>query len=147
MKKLICALTAAAFLAAVALPATSVGAHATAQSEGPTATAAGEMVKVLGRRRLPARRKFTYRIYCAVDCNMTVRTKLLLPGRDIGPLLLSGSIPAGYSRRILITLNRAAVRKLRRSIRSARLRVVARATDPATGAQETAIRRFRFKRV
>ncbi len=128
--------------AAALAPAAAVGA---APSAGDQATASAGIVSIPVTERLNARSKLRVPIRCTVICDVVTTFTLRLPGPNIGPRSLPGTLDPAAPQDLVIDLNNAATRTLKDSIGVSKLKVKARATDPATGAVNFARKTLRFK--
>jgi hypothetical protein len=80
-----------------------------------------------------------------VVCDVKTTFTLVLPGPNVGPRSLPGTLDPASPQDLVITLNGPAKLSLKDHFRAAKLRVKARATDPATGLVAHARKVLRFK--
>jgi hypothetical protein len=111
-----------------------------------TAAASGGFVRIGGPLRLPARQTLRVPLRSTVVCTVTTRTVLVLPGPDVGPLVISTVLRPTFPKDLELTLNGPATLALKNNIGTARLKVRAHAVDSATGAVADAFKIFGFKR-
>jgi hypothetical protein len=138
-----CMIISLASLASLAV----VGGTATASASSPAshATASAGIVSIPVHHRLKPRGKLRIPIRCTVACEVNTTFTLVLPGPNVGPRSLPGTLDPASPQDLVITLNRPAKQSLRDNFRAAKLRVKARATDPATGVVAHARKVLRFK--
>jgi len=110
------------------------------------ATASAGIVSIPADERLKARSKLRVPIRCTVICDVVTTFTLRLPGPNIGPRSLPGTLDPAAPQDLVIDLNNAATQTLKDSIGVSKLKVKARATDPATGAVNIARKTLRFKK-
>jgi hypothetical protein len=139
VKKLSSVIVIAALVAAAAPSAGGVASQ-------PHATASSGFVQIGGPKRLHARKKLKVPVTCSVDCYLRARFTLVLPGPNVGPQVVTGTLHPGIRKALFITLNGPALRALKDNIRRSKLKVRVKATDLATGEIATDFKIFRFKR-
>jgi hypothetical protein len=127
--------------------ALTLGGPIAAAPAGPQdqATASAGIVSIPAEQRLKARSKLRVPIRCTVICEVVTTFTLRLPGPNIGPRSLPGTLDPAAPQDLVIDLNDAATRTLKDSIGVSKLKVKARATDPATGVVNFARKTLRFK--
>ena len=96
--------------------------------------------------KLKLGKRISYRFVCSAQCQVTATSILVLRGPDIGPVVDTGSFPAGEIIEAFLKPNKSARRAIRRNIRASKLRTSVTATNPTTGATDTDTRVFRFRR-
>jgi 3D (Asp-Asp-Asp) domain-containing protein len=96
--------------------------------------------------KLKLGKRISYRFVCSADCQVTATSTLVLRGPDVGPVVDTGSFPAGEIIEAFLKPNKSARRSIRRNIGSSKLRTSVTATNSATGATDTDTRVFRFRR-
>jgi hypothetical protein len=144
------AAAAAISTAVLAAPASASvsGGLTPAAGSGPIATSADEsLVRYLPSGRKPVKRRIAFLGECTLDCKLFVRMTLVLPGPNVGPVNVTGTLDVetkpvfqGW-----IQLNRPALRALKANRREARFRTRVRAVDVVTGEVDVDRRSFRFK--
>lgn len=145
MKKLgfmLCVVAGALMLAAPAAPAAPD--TSTRSPEG-RATASAGIVSIPAPRKLQARKKLRIPIRCTVICDVSTTFTLRLPGPNLGPRTLPGTLDPAAPQDLVVSLNNEATRTLKGNIAASKLKVKVRATDPATGAVNFARKVLRFK--
>jgi hypothetical protein len=139
VKKISSVFVIAALVAAAAPSAGGVASQ-------PNATASSGFVQIGGPKRLHARKQLKVPVTCSVVCDLKARFTLVLPGPNVGPQVVTGTLYPGIRKALFITLNRPALRALKDNIGRSKLKVRAHATDQDTGATATDFKIFRFKR-
>jgi hypothetical protein len=112
----------------------------------PNATVSSGFVHIGGPNRLHARKMLKVPVTCSVDCNIRARFTLVLPGPNVGPQVVTGTLHPGIRKALFITLNGPALQALKDNIGRSKLKVRVHATDQATGATASDFKIFRFKR-
>ncbi|MGZ5340509.1 MAG: hypothetical protein ACXWED_03770 [Solirubrobacterales bacterium] len=114
----------------------------------PAASAADNdaLITYSGPVKLKVQKRIAYPVVCSANCQVTATTTLLLPGPDLGPVVVPGSLTAGASAEPFVVLNKAALRNVRNNVGRARLRTQIDATNVTTGDTDTDTRVFRFHR-
>ena len=82
---------------------------------------------------------------CANACQVTARSTLVLPGRNLGPVVDTAIFSAGQIGRETLTLNKAARFMIASNLGASKLRTSITASD-STGATDSDTRVFRFRR-
>ena len=136
-KKLIAGLTAAAVLA-FAAPAGA--------SEPQAGTSAEDLVRYLTKGKLRPKKRIIYRFVCAVDCQVTVTSKLQVKGPDPPALINTGAFAAGEVIAASVEPNKPLRNAMKADIGAVRLKTTVRATDIGTGESDTDKRTYRFKK-
>jgi len=150
-KTLTALIAAAAVSSAIlsgAAPASVSGGLSQVAGPGPLATSADEsLVRYLPSGRKPVKRRIAFLGECSVDCKLTVRMTLVLPGPNLGPRIVTGTIDAETKPvfQAWLQLNRPALQALKANRRAARFRTRVRAVDVVTGEVDVDRRTFRFK--
>lgn len=140
MRKSLLVLTVAALAAALAAPS------APAQAPERDATASAGFIFIKGPTKLPARKKLRIPLSCTVPCNVKATFTLALPGPNLGPRTILGTLSPTVPKDLVIGFNDAATKFLKDHIRGSKLKLKVRATDAATGSVALARKVFRFKR-
>jgi hypothetical protein len=140
LKKLWLLLVVMVLSAALAAPA------APARAQDRRATASSGFVTIEGPKKLRARKKLRAPIRCTIVCNVKATWTLVLPGPNVGPKTLTGTLDPAAPSDLVITLNGPAVSFLKAHLGSSKLKVKVRAMDPATGAVAFAHKTYGFKR-
>jgi hypothetical protein len=97
--------------------------------------------------KLKLGKRIAYRLVCSTDCQVTATTTLVLRGPDVGPVVDTGSFPAGETFEVFLRPNKAARRAIRRHIRASKLRTSVTAVNPGPYSEgDTDTRVFRFRR-
>jgi hypothetical protein len=110
------------------------------------ATASAGFVTIGGPKKLQARKKLRVPIRCPMVCNVKATWTLVVPGPNVGPNTITGTLDPAAPRDLVITLNGPGVSFLKAHLGSSKLKVKVRAMDPATGAVAFAHKTFGFKR-
>ena len=137
----------AAILAGSA-PASVSGGLSPVAGSGPLASSADEsLVRYLPSRRKPVKRRIAFLGQCSADCKLRVRMTLVLPGPNLGPVVVTGILDVETKPVFqgFMVLNRPALRALKANRRAARFRTRVRAVDVVTGEVDIDRRTFRFK--
>ena len=95
--------------------------------------------------KLKVGKRVFYRFVCASDCQVTARSTLVLPGRNLGPVVDTAIFSAGQIGRETLTLNKAARFMIASHLGASKLRTAITASD-STGATDSDTRVFRFRR-
>jgi hypothetical protein len=135
-----------AIVAALVPGSASPSAAAPAGAVDREASVSSGFVFITAKKRLSARRKLRIPIRCTVVCNVKTTSVLKFPGPDLGPRKLPGTLDPAAPKDLVIRLNRAATKNLKSHIAASKLKLKARAVDPATGAVAFARKTLRFKR-
>jgi hypothetical protein len=104
------------------------------------------LVSYSGPVKLKLQKRIAYPVICSATCQVTATTTLALPGPDLGPVVVPGTLAAGAPAEPFIVLNKAALKNLGNNIGKARLKTQIDATNSTTGDTDTDTRVFRFHR-
>jgi hypothetical protein len=97
--------------------------------------------------KLKLGKRIAYRLVCSTECQVTATTTLVLRGPDVGPIVDTGSFPAGEIIEVFLKPNKSARKSIRRHIGASKLRTSVTAINPGPyGENDTDTRVFRFKR-
>jgi hypothetical protein len=97
--------------------------------------------------KLKLGKRIAYRFVCSTECQVTATTTLVLRGPDVGPIVDTGSFPAGEIIEVFLKPNKSARKSIRRHIGASKLRTSVTAINPGPyGENDTDTRVFRFKR-
>lgn len=97
--------------------------------------------------KLKLKKRIAYKFVCSTECQVTATTTLVLRGPDVGPIVDTGSFPAGEIIEVFLKPNKSARRAIRRHIGASKLRTSVTAINPGPyGENDTDTRVFRFRR-
>ena len=97
--------------------------------------------------KLKLGKRIAYRFVCSTECQVTATSTLVLKGPDVGPIVDSGSFPAGQIIEVFLKPNKSARRTIKRNLGASKLRTSVTAITPGPyGENDTDTRVFRFKR-
>ena len=104
------------------------------------------LIAYSGPLKLKAAKRVSYPVLCSANCTVTATTTLVLPGPDLGPVVVPGNLTAGTPAEPYIVLNKAALHNLRNNVNKARLRTQIEATNTTNGDTDTDTQVFKFHR-
>jgi hypothetical protein len=109
--------------------------------------AAGEaLVRYTGPKKLKVKKKISFSVVCSVACTVTARLELVLPGPNLGPATVSGTLLPGQTGSPFIKPNGTALKTIKQNIKKSKLRTTITAVDQTTGEQDVDKRTFKFKK-
>jgi hypothetical protein len=130
-----------ALVAGLAMPASS------AMASRATASVIGEtLVAYSGPAKVKAAKRISFPVICAVTCNLSADMTLALPGPNLGPVTVQGSLQAGQAGEPFIKPNGPALQDLKANLGRSKLITSITATDVTTGETDTDTRTFKFSR-
>ena len=95
--------------------------------------------------KLKVGERITYRFVCVNACQVTARSTLVLPGRNLGPVVDTAIFSPGQIGRETLTLNKAARFMIASNLGASKLRTSVTAST-STGLTDSDARVFRFRR-
>ena len=96
--------------------------------------------------KLKLKKRIAYKFVCSTECQVKATSTLVLPGPDVGPIVDSGSFPAGQIIEVFLKPNKSARRTIKRNLGASKLRTSVTAINPGPyGENDTDTRVFRFK--
>jgi 3D (Asp-Asp-Asp) domain-containing protein len=105
------------------------------------------LLNYLTTGKLKLKKRITYKFVCSTDCQVTASSTLVLRGPDVGPIVDTGSFPAGQIIEVFLKPNKSARRSIRKHLGASKLRTSVTAINPGPyGENDTDTRVFRFKR-
>ena len=138
---------ALAVTVALLIPASpaAAGAHIARGGGGPVATKSGAIVNFLPAGKIRVKKKFQPLAVCSVNCDVT-GTAVLKGMGGKATITDSGSFPANQPFGLQIRVKGVLLKLMKQHPGRFHLNVTYTATDPATGAQDSVSRPFKFKR-
>ena len=137
------AIGVSAILALTGLAAAAPAGLAPARAKA--ATEYDSLVAYWPAGKLKVGKRVLYRFVCANACQVTARSTLVLPGRNLGPVVDTAIFSGGQIGRETLTLNKAARFMIASNLGASKLRTAITASD-STGATDSDTRVFRFRR-
>ena len=105
------------------------------------------LLRYVTNGKLKLGKRIAYRFVCSTECQVTATSTLVLRGPNVGPIVDSGSFPAGQIIEVFLKPNKSARRAIRRNLGASKLRTSVTAINPGPyGENDTDTRVFRFKR-
>lgn len=145
MTTVFAALAASAALLFPASSAMAGGAGIASTGGGPVATKSGALINYVSGPKLRIGKRIDIVVVCSVDCNVTSSSVIKGPGVKI-PGNVSGPLTANVPGGPFFKPNGPLLSSMKDTPGRFRLVNHITATDPATGAQDSISRSFRFKR-
>ena len=136
------AIGVSAILALTGLAAAAPAGLAPARAKA--ATEYDSLVAYWPAGKLKVGKRITYRFVCPNACQVTARSTLVLPGRNLGPVVDTAIFSPGQIGRETLTLNKARF-MIASNLGASKLRTAITASD-STGATDSDTRVFRFRR-
>jgi hypothetical protein len=138
LKKLLATAAAGTMLASV--PALAQEGH-----QGGHAAVTDSFLTIGGPKRLQPRATLRVPIRCSEACDTTAKTKLTIPGTTIPPDNASGHLAPDDPKNLVVNLNQAATKSIKKHPNASRLRVSVEAESSITGERADAVKVFKFK--